>query len=99
MSELARRFGLKAVACTLGGRGSWLLADGRWSEHPGIPVQVVDSVGAGDAFTAAMTLGLLAGWDLDRVNEQANQVAAFVCAHAGATPDLPAPLRAAFESR
>lgn len=99
MTELARRYGLRAVACTRGGRGSWLLADGRWSEHPGTPVQVVDSVGAGDAFTAAMTLGLLAGWDLDRVNEQANQVAACVCGQAGATPDLPAPLRAAFESR
>ena len=53
----------------------------------------MDTVGAGDAFTAAMTLGLLAGRDLDRLNAHANQVAAYVCSHAGATPPLPAQLR------
>ena len=57
---------------------------------------VVDTIGAGDSFTAAMTLGLLAGWDLDRINDHANRVAAFVCSSAGATPTLPAELRNLF---
>ena len=52
-------------------------------------------MGAGDAFTAAMALGLLAGWELERLNQQANDVAAHVCSCAGATPALPESLRAA----
>ncbi len=96
IEQLATRHRLRAVACTRGGRGSLLWADGRWSDHPGVPTQVADTVGAGDSFTAAMTLGLLAGWDLDVVNARANAVASHVAACAGATPELPPALRAPF---
>jgi len=96
ISQLAERYKLRCVAYTRGERGSLLFSEGRWSEHPGIKTKVVDTVGAGDSFTAAMTLGLLAGWDLDRINEHANQIAAFVCSCAGATPELPERIRAAF---
>jgi fructokinase len=96
IAQLAGRFHLRFIACTRGARGSLLFSEGRWSEHPGSETRVVDTVGAGDSFTAAMALGLLAGWDLDRVGLHANQVAAHVCACAGATPPLPAELRAAF---
>ncbi|MFA6563835.1 MAG: PfkB family carbohydrate kinase [Verrucomicrobiia bacterium] len=61
-----------------------------WSEHPGLTVKVVDSVGAGDAFAAAVALGLLAGHRLDDINRRANEVAAYVCSQSGATPVLPA---------
>ena len=54
---------------------------------------VVDTVGAGDAFSAALALGMLAGYDLDRLNDYANRVAAFVCSRAGATPPIPDDLR------
>ena len=95
--QLAERNLLRAVACTRGKRGSLLYSEGRWADHPGIPANVVDTVGAGDSFTAAMTLGLLAGWPLDRINAFANEVAAFVCSQPGATPPLPAQLRQLFE--
>jgi fructokinase len=95
--QLGERNLLRVVACTRGERGSLLYADGRWSEHSGLPAQVVDTVGAGDSFTAVLTLGLLAGWDLDHINETANRVAAFVCSQPGATPPLPAHLRQLFE--
>jgi fructokinase len=95
--QLAERNLLRVVACTRGERGSLLYSDGRWSEHPGLPANVVDTVGAGDSFTAVLTLGLLAGWDLDHINETANLVAAFVCSQPGATPPLPAHLRQLFE--
>ncbi|MEW6159583.1 MAG: carbohydrate kinase [Verrucomicrobiota bacterium] len=98
LAELAHRFQLKAAACTRGGNGSILISHGRVSEHPGVSTRVVDTVGAGDAFTAAMTLGLLAGWELDVINERANRLAAFVASCAGATPLLPSELRAAFAS-
>jgi fructokinase len=94
--QLAERFELRVVACTRGSQGSLLFSAGRWAEHPGRATQVIDTVGAGDAFTAAMTIGLLAGWDLDEVGLRANEVAAFVCSCAGATPVLPAELRQRF---
>jgi fructokinase len=96
MAELARRYTLSLVALTRGADGSLLFADGHWSYHPGLPVTVRDTVGAGDAFTAAMTIGLLAGWPLDEINERANEVAAFVCSQPGATPALPEMLRQPF---
>jgi fructokinase len=95
--QLAERNLLRVVACTRGERGSLLYSDGRWSEHPGLPANVVDTVGAGDSFTAVLALGLLAGWNLDRINETANTVAAFVCSQPGATPPLPPHLRQLFQ--
>jgi fructokinase len=93
---LTRRYGLAAVALTRGPRGSLLFAGGGWSDQPGLPAAVADTVGAGDAFTAALVLGLLAGWPPDEVNRRANEVAAFVCSQPGGTPPLPATLRAPF---
>jgi len=80
---------LRAVALTRGPHGSLLLADGQCSEYPGIAVDVKDTVGAGDAFTAAMITGLLRNDPLDRINQNANEIAAYVCTQHGATPVLP----------
>lgn len=96
MGELAGRYGFKAVACTRGDKGSAILRGGEWSEQAGLPTAVADTIGAGDAFTAAMTLGLLAGWPLDVVNRRAAEVAAFVCSQRGGMPTLPDDLRAPF---
>ena len=98
IAQLAARFGQRVIAYTRGERGSLLYAKGRWAEHRGVPVQVVDTVGAGDAFTAAMTIGLLAGWALEEINRRANEIAAYVCSCAGATPVLPQHLREPFQS-
>jgi fructokinase len=48
---------------------------------------------AGDAFTAAVTLGLLAGWPLSKLHAHAERVAAYVCTQPGGTPPIPADLR------
>jgi fructokinase len=87
--QLAERNQLHLVACTRGERGSLLYSEGTWSEHPGNNVEVKDTIGAGDSFTAATVLGLLGEWPLDRINTFANEVAAFVCSRSGATPRLP----------
>jgi fructokinase len=63
------------------------------SERPAAAVEVVDTVGAGDAFTAALVLGLLHGWPLDEINRLAAEVAAFVCTQPGGAPELPPALR------
>ena len=94
MTGLARCFGLSLVALTRGAAGSLLMADGVWADDPGgAPIEVADSIGAGDAFTAALVVGLLAGRPLQAINQHANAVAAFVCSKAGATPALPDALR------
>lgn len=96
LAELARRYQLKVAVCTRGERGSAILAGDTWSERPGQPVTVANTTGAGDSFTAALTLGLLAGWPLDVVHERAAAVAAFVCTRPGGMPPLPDHLRAPF---
>jgi len=93
MAELARRFELSTVALTRGSGGSLLMSGGLWSDHPGRPVEVSDTIGAGDAFTAALTIGLLAGRPLDEINRHANEVAAFVCSQPGGTPTIPDALK------
>ncbi len=93
IAELAKRFDLKLVALTCGARGSLFYSQGSHSRMEGLPTSVVDTVGAGDAFTAMLALGLLAGWDLDRINRCANKVAAYVVSQPGATPQLPEYLR------
>jgi fructokinase len=57
---------------------------------------VKDTVGAGDAFTAALVLGLLRNDPLDLTNRRACAVAAYVCSCAGATPPLPNEIRMRF---
>lgn len=84
---LRKAYGVKLVALTRGGNGSVLLAEGRRSEHPGIRVEVTDTIGAGDAFTAAVARGLLDGDALDTINERANRLAAHVCTQKGAMPE------------
>lgn len=59
------------------------------SDHPGLPTELIDTVGAGDSFTATLCTGLLERLPLDDINARANRVAAFVCSQAGATPTLP----------
>lgn len=90
---LAERFGLAVVALTRGAEGSLLYREGEWSKHPSIPAEVVDTVGAGDAFTAAMTIGLLSAWPLAEINQRCNELAAFVCSRAGAMPPIPESLK------
>lgn len=98
VEALAARFRLHVVALTRGPNGSLLFGPGGWFDEPGQPVAVKDTVGAGDAFTAALALGLLQGRPLDEVNRLANAVARHVCTCAGATPPLPDSLRAAFRT-
>lgn len=97
LAALVGRFALRLVVLTRGTHGSVLFDGANWSEHPGIEVEVKDTIGAGDSFTAATVLGFLAGWPLDRINAFANEVAAFVCSQSGATPSLPARLRRVFQ--
>jgi fructokinase len=86
--ELMSRYSLRLVALTRGKEGSTLYTDQRVSRHPGYaPEVVVDTVGAGDAFTAALVCGLVRNEDLDRIHDRASRLAGYVCSQPGATPD------------
>ena len=90
LQTIQRQFSLHVIAVTRGSDGALLMCGDEIDECPGAPTELVDTVGAGDAYTAAMTLGLLAGSDLTHVNAQACAVAAYVCSQSGATPAFPA---------
>jgi len=94
--ELAGRFDLQLVALTRAECGSLLYQLGRWSEQPGRNQKVVDSVGAGDSFTAALAMGLLHQFTLDDIHRIAADIAGYVCSCPGATPALPMHLRSVF---
>lgn len=89
LDQLVRRYHLRLVVFTRGGNGSILTDGGEWSDHPGLPAEVKDTIGAGDSFTAATTMGMLLKWPLRKISHTANQVAAYVCSQHGAVPDLP----------
>lgn len=83
---------LRVIALTRGPNGSALFTREATSHHRGVPTPLADTVGAGDAFTAALAMGLLRGLPLDRIHDAANRIAAYVCSQPGATPTLPAEL-------
>jgi fructokinase len=85
---------LQMVAVTRGAQGSLLVTRDEWSEHPGFPVQVADTIGAGDAFTAAMTHYLLRGAGMETLNEAGNRWGAWMASRSGAMPVLPEAVRA-----
>ncbi len=94
LGAVVAEYNLKLAALTRGGKGSLLVSAGHYSDHPGIRAEkIADTIGAGDAFTAATVISFLKGYELDRINEKANRVAAWVCSQKGAMPEMPASFR------
>ena len=81
---------LRLVAITCGGEGSLLVSRTEWHRHPGVPTQVRDTIGAGDAFTAAMTHYLLRQAPLSVLNEAGNRWGSYIASQAGAMPPISA---------
>jgi len=79
-------YGGEVICVTLGSQGCAVWQDGQVHIFGGFPVTVVDTVGAGDAFTAAFLHGYQCGWPLDRTASFANALGAIVASRAGATP-------------
>ena len=98
LRQLVRQYQLKCVVLTRGPNGAILIRDDEISESPAARTDVVDTVGAGDAFTAAVTLGLLCNRPLPEINQQALRAAAYVCSQPGATPFIPDNLSTSFRS-
>ena len=89
LEQLIERYRLDALALTKGADGALLYARGNWSELPSEAIELVDTVGAGDAYTAAMALGLANGSDAEAINRNAIKVSSYVCTQPGATMSFP----------
>ena len=91
-ADLARwlhdEFGTSLLCITRSEQGCLLAEPGRVVEIPGVPADVKDTVGAGDAFTAALLTTLLDGWPLEHAGLFANEVGSLVASSAGAMPRL-----------
>ena len=100
---LLRKYPLELVAITMGGYGSLLVTRDHYQRHPGITIKIADTVGAGDAFTAALVDSYLSGASLApaslvpaslvpaslvRMSEAANRWGAWVASQPGAMPPL-----------
>ncbi|MEQ1852356.1 MAG: carbohydrate kinase [Chthoniobacteraceae bacterium] len=87
LRALLNRFALDLVVMTRGAKGALLVSAEDSVDQPGIPTKVVDTVGAGDSFTAALVLGLLRGDAREVILRKACETASAVCAQSGAVPD------------
>jgi fructokinase len=85
--ETASKFAWQAVCITQSQHGCALLIGSDYLEAEGYAVDVVDAVGAGDAFAAAFVHGFGCGWPPAQIADFANRVGALVASRAGAVPE------------
>ena len=86
---LLGKYNLKMLILTCGVNGSYVFTPGNVSFQPTPKVEVADTVGAGDSFTAAFIAGIVKGLTVEEAHKRAVEVSAFVCTQNGAMPTLP----------
>ena len=84
--RLISKFGLQMLILTCGAEGSFVFSANEISEKKTPKVKVVDTVGAGDSFTAAFISQILNGKSIAEAHERAVEVSAYVCTQHGAMP-------------
>lgn len=83
------KYNLKMLILTCGINGSYVFTPGNVSFQPTPKVEVADTVGAGDSFTAAFIASVLKGKSVTEAHSIAVKTSAFVCTQKGAMPILP----------
>ncbi len=86
---LLGKYNLKMLILTCGINGSYVFTPGNVSFLPTPNVEVADTVGAGDSFTAAFIANILKGKPVSEAHRKAVDTSAFVCTQLGAMPVLP----------
>lgn len=86
---LLGKYNLKMLILTCGVNGSYVFTPGSVSFLPTPQVEVADTVGAGDSFTAAFIASILKGLPVTEAHRRAVDTSAFVCTQKGAMPVLP----------
>ena len=95
IAGIMRRWEFQVVALTRGAEGTVLYHGGNRYEGETAqyePAEGADPVGAGDACSAALLVGMVRRWPMQRTVDLANHVGAYVAAQHGATPRLPEPI-------
>ncbi|MGM0375261.1 MAG: carbohydrate kinase family protein [Bacteroidota bacterium] len=87
--NILTHYNLKMLVLTGGDQGSMLLTRDEISELKTPETKVADTIGAGDAFAAAVTMGVLNDLPLNEIHKKAVEISAFVCTQNGAMPVLP----------
>ena len=87
---LLGKYNLKMLILTCGINGSYVFTPGHVSFMPTPKVEVAETVGAGDSFTAAFIAAILKGRSVAEAHEKAVRTSAYVCTLKGAMPQLPA---------
>lgn len=87
--ELMGRYNIAVLVVTEGSAGAWLLAGDDYFQAPAKPVVVADTVGAGDAFFAALLAGYEKGLGWQQCLEMATERGGYVASRHGATPPMP----------
>lgn len=91
---LLGKYNLKMLILTCGINGSYVFTPGNVSFQPTPKVDVADTVGAGDSFTAAFIAGIIKGLSVTEAHSLAVRTSAYVCTCQGAMNRLPADLTA-----
>lgn len=86
---LLGKYNLKMLILTCGINGSYVFTPGNVSFQPTPKVEVADTVGAGDSFTAAFIASILKGKSVTEAHTIAVKTSAYVCTQKGAMPVLP----------
>jgi len=86
MIEFRSKYHAQTICVTRGENGAIVWHDHEFFEHPGYATNVVDTVGAGDAFLATFTLGILNKLPMQQILERACAIGAFVTSQRGANP-------------
>lgn len=84
--ELMEKFELKMIAVTRGKDGASIFENGKRNDYSNVYSKVVDTTGAGDAFSAILCLGYLLGFEIPYINKLANDFASDICQFEGALP-------------
>ena len=93
IEQIISDFNLELAILTLGPKGSKIITSNSMSECPAAKCKIVDTVGAGDSFTAFFIINYLKGMSISESQKKASKVAAYVCAHNGATVQIPKNLK------
>ena len=90
---LLAKYNLRMLILTCGVNGSYVFTPGEISFVETPKVEVADTVGAGDSFTAAFVASILKGLPVAEAHRIAVETSAFVCTRHGAMPELPDSLK------
>jgi 5-dehydro-2-deoxygluconokinase len=88
-AKALRAFGVELAVVKQGPKGVLAVDGGGSVEVPPVPVEVVNGLGAGDAFGGALCHGLLAGWDIGRIMRYANAAGAIVAGRLACSDAMP----------